>query len=58
MDVVLRLFVDRVVGKVHEQVVQVPVGWLLVFFCCKSSKAIVVDINTERVYTIHEDVDS
>jgi len=58
LHIVLRVLVDCVVGQVHAEVLDVRVGHWLVLLGGESGKAVFVDVNSERVNSEDEDVDT
>ena len=52
LNVVGRVFVDCVVGQVHEQIGEVGRRWSLVFLGGEAGQAILVDVDAHRCYTI------
>ena len=52
----LTIFVDSVVGQVHEKVVNVTLFGFYVRFGCKSGKTVFEKENTERIHPIKKNV--
>jgi hypothetical protein len=55
---VFRIFVDRVVRKVHVEVGQVAAHGRYILWCCKSGQAFMVHKNSQWSYTCYKHVDS
>lgn len=51
------VFVDRVVGQVHEEVLHIPRGRLLVGLRREASQSFLVDVDSQRVDTVDKHVD-
>ena len=54
----IAVLVDRIVGQVHEEVVHVSVCWLPVGLSAEPCHAFLVDVDTQRINTVEQDVDS
>ncbi len=55
----VRFLLDGIVGKVHKEVIDVfgVLAWGLVFLGGKSCQTLLVDIDTQGVYSVDESVD-
>ena len=51
---VIAVFLNCVVRQMHEEVVQIVVLWAHILFSRKTSKALLVHKNSERVDTVDE----
>ena len=58
LDVVVSFFVDRVVGQVHEVIVEIALAWLLVLAGREPREAVLVKINAQRIDAVDEDVEA
>ena len=52
------MLVYRVISQVHEEIVHVLPRWFLVRLGAESGHAFVVDVDSQRVDPVHEDIDS
>ena len=51
------LFVDRVVSEVHVRIFHIAIFGLFVRNCCKSGKALLKKVNSQRLHSIQQYVD-
>lgn len=56
--IVIRVFIDSVVGKVHIDVFKIALKRRFIRNSGKSSKAFFMNKNSQRRHTIHQDIDS
>ena len=49
--------IDRVIRKMHVQIVKVGVIWWLIFFSSKSSYPLLMNVDPKRVHPIEHNVD-
>ena len=58
VDKSIRLLLNRVVCKVHKQVLEVALLWSLIFLGCEAGETLLVDIDAQRVNAVDKRVDS
>ena len=56
--VCITVFVDGVVGQMHEEVVHVSGSWLSIGFCAETGQTFLVDVYSKRIDTVQKDVDA
>ena len=55
---IVAIFIDSIIGKVHEEVIQVGIGRADIFLSGETCQAFLVNKNSEGIYTIEEDIDA
>lgn len=58
LDEAVGLLIDRIIGKMHAQVIQVAAHGAVVRLSSKSGKAFLVDEASERVHTCYQNINS
>ena len=57
-DILRIIFVQRVVGEMNIAAIQVFICRFMILFCGESCQSFVVDIQSKRVSSCHEHIDS
>ena len=54
--IIIWIFIYRVVGQMHEHILQIVLSWYFIRVCSKSGQSLIINVYAEGIDAVHKDV--